>query len=571
MKKKIITLLVLILALLAFVCIFSACENDESQEFLPPQTMWVESGVLYWEKISGVDQYILNLNGEDITVKNNYYEDITPDLEYSATVRASKIWEISDKSEVYTFTVLSSPEKIQYIGEVLFWSDVEGATSYVVEINGTEYVFETNVIESFVFAFPEVQTIRVKAIGDGAETSESKFGEEKELYILPRYLDDYESVQPLGSGTIQDPYLISSLNNFRWLYLENEAGNTFKGVFFKQTTNLDFRYICDYEPIGLVYSFEGTYDGNNFAIYNLSYVGQLSGIFGVIGSSGTVTNLTKSGGEFEGRVSAGAIAAINNGQVTHCNNYSYIYGNTCGGIVGQNNNNGSVVACGNYYQIMGDTTGGIVGWNMDGIILSCTNYGGVESTSIAGGICGNNAGFISISQNIGTIDSKISGGIAGENRGEIEYSSNDAYISGSMYAGGICGDNEAYIRFCYAYGDVVIASVTQSSYAGGIVGRNTEGQIIFSFALNDVINVNGSSGSVVGYYRIGLIENAYTSNESSKHIGNDEIYVGEIIDFTVDLQNAEYVSEINLLIKERYNDVTFSIFKFDEELMLYFE
>ncbi|MFI3166778.1 MAG: hypothetical protein R3Y32_01530 [Bacillota bacterium] len=571
MNKKIVIFLIIILTLASFVCLFSACENELSQEFLPPQTMWVESGVLYWEKVSGVDQYILNINGEDITVKNNYYADILPDVEYTVTVKASKIWEISDKSESFTFTVLDSPDKIQYIGEVLFWTEVEGAVGYLVEINDIEYYYETNVIGNFIFPFPETQSIRIKAIGDDETYYESKFCEDKEFYILPRYLDDYETIQPSGTGTSTDPYLISSIENFKWICTENDNGNTFKGQTLLQTANLDFRYICDYQPIGLVYSFEGTYDGDNYGIYNLSYVGQLSGIFGVIGSSGTVANLLKSGGEIEGRVSAGSIAAINNGQINNCVNYSYIYGNTCGGIVGQNNNNGSVVSCDNYSNILGDTSGGIVGWNMDGIILGCVNHAVIESTSIAGGICGNNAGFISISQNLGTVDSKISGGIAGENRGEIEYSSNDAYIRGTMYAGGICGDNEDSISFCYAYGYVAIDSVTQNSYAGGLAGRNTEGQIVFSFALNEVINNYGKSGSVVGYYRIGLIENAYTSNQSLSHIGNEAIYVGEIIDFTEDLQNAEYVSQISDLIKERYEEITYTIYKYTDKLVLYFE
>ncbi len=572
MRKRLLTLFLIILVLSLFVCVFSACESETSQEFLPPQSMWIENGILYWESVSGVDQYILNLNGEDITIKTNYYDGIEPGVEYTATVKASKIWEISDKSESFTFAVLDCPTKIQYIGEVLFWTEVEGATSYVVEINGTEYTETENIIESFIFAFPEVQTIRVKAVGDDVSASESKYSDVKEVYILSKYMDDYDIVVPVGQGTSYDPYLIDSINNFRWLCEENDAGNTFKGCYFVQTSNLDFRYICDYEPIGLVYSFQGSYNGDNHVIYNLSYVGQLAGIFGSIGSSGSVSNIIKYGGEFEGRVSAGAITAINNGQINNCINYGYIYGNTSGGIAGQNNNNGSVVSCSNYGTIMGDTSGGIIGWNMDGMIISCVNYYVIESTSIAGGICGNNAGFISISTNLGRVDSKISGGIAGENRGEIEFSSSNAYISGTMYAGGICGDNEDDISYCYSYGDVVITSATQNSYAGGITGRNSEGIIKFSFALNDVVNINGKAGSIIGYYRIGLVENGYTSNEYLEHIGNEEIYVGEIIDFTDSLQNDEYISSVNELIKERYEEISISIFEYEDNVLaLYFE
>lgn len=571
MNKKILTTLLIVLLVVLLLSTFSACESEESQEFLPPQTMWIDSGVLYWENVSGVDQYILNLNGEDITLKTNYYDGLVVGVDYTATVRASKIWDISDKSTPFSFSILDTTSKIQYIGEVLFWSAVENATGYIVEINDNEYYYETNIIESFIFAFPDIQTIRIKTVGDDETYFESNFSEVKEVYVIPKYLDDYQTIVPLGTGEASDPYLISSIENFKWICESNALGNTFSGQFLLQTANLDFRYITDYEPIGLIYSFEGDYDGGGYMISNLSYVGQLSGVFGVVGSSGRVSNIVKYGGEFEGRISAGAIAAINNGQISNCKNYSYVYGNTCGGIVGQNNTNGSIVSCSNHSTVMGDTSGGIVGWNMDGIILSCKNYSTVESTSIAGGICGNNAGYISLCTNIGTVDSKISGGIAGENRSDIEYSSNNAYIRGSMYAGGIVGDNEDSISYCYTYGDVVIDSVTQSSYAGGIAGRNTEGQIIFSFALNNVVNVSGKAGSIMGYYRIGLVENCYTDNVDLSYIGNEEIYVGEIIDFTSDKQTAEYISEVNDLIRERYEEVHYSVFKYSESLSLYFE
>ncbi len=573
MNKKILTTLLIILVLAGLLCAFSACESEDSQEFLPPQSMWIDSGVLYWESVSGVDQYILNLNGEDMTLKTNYYDGLATGVTYTATVKASKIWDISEKSETFTFEVLDYTTKIQYIGEVLFWNSVENATGYLVEINDREYYYETNIIDSFIFAFPDVQSIRIKTVGDGETYFDSSYSEVKEVFVLPKYIADYDTIVPLGTGAANDPYQISSIENFKWICEENSNGNTFAGVYFLQTANLDFRYITDYEPIGLIYSFSGDYNGGGYMISNLSYVGQLSGIFGVVSSSGTVTNIVKYGGEFEGRISAGSIAAINNGQISNCKNYSYVYGNTCGGIVGQNNNNGSVISCSNYSTIMGDTSGGIVGWNMDGIVLSCRNYNVIESTSIAGGICGNNAGYISLCINEGTIISKISGGIAGENRSLIEYSSSNAYISGTMYAGGICGDNEEDIMYCYAYGDVVIDSVTQSSYAGGIAGRNTEGQIVFTFAFNDVINVYGKSGSIIGYYRIGLVENAYvsTSSDNMPYIGNEETVVGEIIYFSENLQNTEYISSVNDLIKERYESVHYSVFKYNDKLSLYFE
>lgn len=571
MKKKLLSFVILVFMLASLCVVFSACTSEEGSVFLPPQEIWVEEGVLYWEDISGVDQYILNINGTDVTVKNNFYDEIEAGVEYTVSVKASKIWGISDWSESFTFTTLSAPERIQYIGEVLFWTAVPDATGYIVQVNDYEYYHDTNMIESYVFATANTQSIRVKAVGDGETNFDSAYSYTFEFYIIPRYLDDMETIVPTGSGSTYDPYIISTVNNFKWLMDESANGESFNGKSFLQTADIDFRYYVDYIPIGLSSAFEGTYDGGGYGMYNLSYVGQLSGIFGVVGSSGTVKNLNKYSGEIEGRVSGGGIVAINNGQIMNCSNSGVVIGNSCGGIVGQNNNTGSVLSSSNYSAVVGDTSGGIVGWNLDGIILSCKNYASVESTSVAGGICGNNGGYISLCQNFGAVKSKVVGGIVGENYGDVAYNSNDATISGSMYAGGICGENLENISYSYTRGEVVITSSTSSSCAGGLVGRNAEGIVKFCFALGSVSADSGSVGSVVGYYRIGLLENIYVVSSSLDYIGNEEVYVGEIIDFTLDLHSQDYISEINAEIKEWDEAVYVSVFKFDEVLKLYFE
>jgi len=89
-------------------------------------------------------------------------------------------------------------------------------------------------------------------------------------------------LQPTGSGTEADPYLISSLNKLYWVaYQNNTNGNTFNGKYFKQTADIDASTTSTWfddgedgyygwEPIGTEsIPFGGSYDGNNYKITDL--------------------------------------------------------------------------------------------------------------------------------------------------------------------------------------------------------------------------------------------------------------------------------------------------------------
>jgi hypothetical protein len=77
--------------------------------------------------------------------------------------------------------------------------------------------------------------------------------------------------QPTGSGSQNDPYLIQSVDDFRWMMEQSVSGNTFGGEYFLQTTNLDFSKQTELVPVGPDASgFEGIYDGGGHVIKNYS-------------------------------------------------------------------------------------------------------------------------------------------------------------------------------------------------------------------------------------------------------------------------------------------------------------
>lgn len=170
-------------------------------------------------------------------------------------------------------------------------------------------------------------------------------------------------------------------------------------------------------PIGTsTYAFNGTFDGGNHTISNLcihldgSTTGNVAGLFGEIGSSGTVKDLhigTSTGNVVFSSVSAdcyvGAIAGINKGSIIGCSNKTRVCGNVekaanVGGIAGQNN--GSIQNCynlGEVYTSNGTSNhylGGIAG-ESSGAITNCFVMATIDSDSKAmlrGKIVGNGSG-----------------------------------------------------------------------------------------------------------------------------------------------------------------------------------
>ena len=256
-----------------------------------------------------------------------------------------------------------------------------------------------------------------------------------------------------GTGTVADPYQIWDKANLTTLATAVNGGNNLLDEYVKL-----FADITDYDvPIGTnsstgtkgTYYFNGTFDGNGHKISGLDFTSntyQYVGLFGLVGSTGHIKNLS-----VEGTISADP-------------NYDKIY------------------------------LGGIVGYNL-GTIENCSssifiNYQGYNKLNVyAGGIAGCNKGTI---QNCYYAGRQIL--VAG--------ASEDAN------AGGIAGLNSGKIQNCYATGIVSVPTVT-NCHAGGIVGwLESPGKIQNCFALNKQIN-GYQIGKVAGHNTGGTSSSIY--------------------------------------------------------------
>lgn len=179
---------------------------------------------------------------------------------------------------------------------------------------------------------------------------------------LSLWIDTGGGLEPLfdgGTGTMRDPYIISSPQQLGLLGEAVDAGRSFHGQYIVMANDIDLSGYRAFRPIGEVGSecyFEGTFDGRGYTIRNLSIHDRDSyaGLFGSL--RGTVCNLR-----------------VENASVT---------GLCCGVIASQVEGSGTILNCSVQGSIEGFRAGGITDYLM-GTVVNCSFVG--EATGESAG------------------------------------------------------------------------------------------------------------------------------------------------------------------------------------------
>ena len=343
----------------------------------------------------------------------------------------------------------------------------------------------------------------------GAFDSQPSTGNGAAVYTNEDTVDDTNedngvSLYSGGSGTVTDPWVISTVDDLQKLAETVNDGESYSGKYFIQDTDLDLMGIT-WEPIGYTdggYYFSGHYDGKNHSISNATSTGKVDvdgqatvGIFGCI-IEGSVSNLHVKNANFsvngEGGYSlAGGIAGITfDSDITNCSvENSSLKGEKT--LVANN-------AC----------VGGITGYSVHGIFQNCASANNkIISQTYAGGI-------------VGEIDDSISnneGGSAFTNcyvaEGNISAFADDVqdYSIAGGFIGQVTADNPT-LENCYVYDTLTSITDTKAyfKYTGVIVGNrytnlpNYEAKITtntcsYGECTVDADNVSdGNAGTAVG-------------------------------------------------------------------------
>ena len=317
-----------------------------------------------------------------------------------------------------------------------------------------------------------------------------------------------------GTGKQEDPYKIYraiDLKNFRDIVngKDVQAANPNAHAKLMNDIDLNGNATNQWTRIGNSEStaYTGTFNGNGHKIENL-YINTTDsgadnqGLFGFVGSEGTVQNLTVTGS---------------------VKGHSYV-----GGVVGYNDR-GTVTGCifsGSGSVSGSEDVGGVVGYNDGGTVTGCTfsGSGSVSGSYYVGGIVGYNGTGATVSNCYNTGSGTVTGndyvgGVVGQNFGGVENCYNTGTVTGGAGVGGVVGLNRGTVENCYN-----TDSVSGKNYVGGVVGYNNGGSVTNSYNTDSVkgywcvggvvgynVDFDGYSASVKNCYNTGTVSDGTTS------------------------------------------------------------
>ena len=260
----------------------------------------------------------------------------------------------------------------------------------------------------------------------------------------------------------------------------------------------------NWTPIGTSFSnaYTGTFDGGDHTITGLTVTGsnEYAGLFGYIGSGGTVKNVVLKDVQIasdNGGSAVGGVAGWSYGTLENC---------SVSGSVSGSGNNG--------------VAGGVVGYQSGGFLTGCSSSATVNAGNIAGGVAGSTYGGATLTACYAT--------------GDVTLESITSV--GSNYAGGVVGDNtnRSTVIACYAWGSVT-GSGSGIIYVGGVTGENNIGSTLTAcyHAKGAVSGPDGTTGGVAGrnykdpMFGGGIITACYWGgNGQEQGIGEDQAGTG---------------------------------------------
>lgn len=346
-----------------------------------------------------------------------------------------------------------------------------------------------------------------------------------------------------GEGTMAKPFLIRETSE--WMAVARfmkQWDFDYQGYYFKLMNNLDFRD-TEFLPLGADgVMFNGSFDGNDKSLSNVSYEGVASdktqvgrGLFGTLGYDGFVSGLTLKSGSISGYQNVGGIAGICYGNVLDCHNSATVttLGTTgAGGIAGYAYPGAQFLMCTNSGAVIAKTNyaGGIIGAAPAAAsvyIDECDNAGTVAGVSKIGGIAGSASADISNCVNSGevrtsTTTGTYAAGIIAEALvpSSVAKSSNSGTVWANQYMAGIVGSTVAHTAAkpfrLTACANTANLEIGAKGYAAGVGGIIKAGAIV-----SDCLNTGRISGPKSGQIRLaGVLADLSSSASAPSSVTN---------------------------------------------------
>ena len=438
-------------------------------------------------------------------------------------------------------TVTVTPDEGYTVGSV----QTAGGTSLTLNADGTYTLANVTEDQTITVTFQQqTYTVTAKVNGTGGKVSVSSekvgHGGSVTVTVTPEEGYTVGSVQDNGAD------VTDQVTNNTYTLTNVTASHTITVTFQKLTSymvttseqlmdwaeevrngnrSLDCTLAADitltepWTPVGTDYQnpYTGTFDGKGHTITGLTVTGsnEYAGLFGYIGSGGTVKNVK-----------------LEKVQIT--SDYQYAY---AGGVAGMND--GTIENCSVSGSVSGNSTynsvGGVVGCQWGGSITGCSSSATVKGTAEVGGVAGKTDNSATLTACYAT------GNVTFERASTI-----------NTFAGGVVGSNGGgTLIACYATGSVTgTGTGTGSIYVGGVTGSNDSGTLTACYhAAETVSGPDGATGGVTGRNfnastGIPAITACYWKNDQDEGIGYNQ--AGTTVETTkVDGDWTDAVAKMN--------------------------
>lgn len=493
---------------------------------------------LYSSSVSGI-----NIGG---TIKNCVGASIEAEdtlTKNSGRISTNRDGGICENNYVYDEMLSGSEiyrDKNGQDGDEISWEDM---TSYGFYEKTLKWSFGRTWVFDECFALPIPKAAGKPKIQEGITVYAPKaISNEQELISIQNNLS--------GHYYLKNDITLTASNSWNPIGLTSGSAdyeNGFRGTLDGKghtVRNMKIEYSASVSQYGLFGTLYGASVRNlrveNAYIEGHSYVGILAGA-----NYGTITSCTASGTikayQYDRETLAGGICAMN---------YTNIYSSKCtaditinalsataGGITAQNE--GFINGCSYDSRLSAITDrensnavlGGICGINYSGMIYNSFGGRAISSTAAvtyAGGIAGIlNGGEIYKCSSYGNMTTApenavnsgvYAGGICGTANGGLIMNSLSQYSqsakSQKSYIGGIVGYGEgASVQNVYTLGEISQKAVDYSQndliFAGGIAGKNTDGNISGAVVISPYIITDGYLGEVCAASEGGYVDNNY--------------------------------------------------------------
>ena len=320
-----------------------------------------------------------------------------------------------------------------------------------------------------------------------------------------------------GNGSAETPYQINTvekLAKFRDIVNGTNGETQNQSAYADLTADIDLCGNANEEPTwwtpigGDSNKFSGVFDGKGHTVKGL-YVGgnlEYAGLFGCVGSGGTVKNLNVEGtvtsANDGGKV--GGVVGSNDGTVESCRSAAAVTGiDSVGGVAGENR--GTVESCRNTGMVSGTNVGGVVGYNIGdaATVKNCCNTGTVSGesnsgTPSTGGVVGYNGPGSPMVENC-------------YNTGAVS----SASASGNPGTGGVVGyvgGGSPVVENCYNTG--AVSSASAGARIGGVVGCVGGTPTVKNCYNDGTVSGSGTVGGVVGHKDSGNMDDVQEFNGS---------------------------------------------------------